>query len=641
MAKERERMSNENWKALWAEKEASMPINFGRYIGTEKEKDPGAESAAKTLQGIHTKLLNDINAKKRKEESKEIQDLEIFLTTIFFPKEGDNGDLTRNFLNLLIKGYEKVYDDKIQFADNNLTVEKKKLSKAEANTIAKKIKKNIEEENKYTKEALVTIQKHLNKINSILESRGLRNSNTGEIYTDQIEQICGQELKQAYEAYDKIVSLYGTILNSNKVDFNNLDKTPSTTKENISKEWGDIMSTMLISEEKIVNYTDIMGFKEGKAAGVYSKKVDYNMAVGRKKADLISTLRSFETFRLTLEKLFEVTPATYGNVLEYGIALIGELYEKSTDEKTIQRDIEKLIKKDTEGRLQKAYGKVTGQTPVSRGGSLNTIAIDAQLFFDGNDTAYNEDNERFEDISYINRNDEYGNISFATSALNRDINTGKDSFAKLDVTLTLPDTTIKAGDAAGKTFKISAKNWGAIDNPRNDLGTTSLLRAIDRTTSKVSENQEGLLNYLYAMQQPISGEQIPNGEILGIVQSRRSPGNEVLKEAHRVAKDSLLLDIAIGYSQGDYSADTLVIMDRKNKRVVVIDMIEEAANFLNGQASRLMVSGYDSGNIESAARLFRNLVRAKASYVARDRNYISLMKLFLEGQKATVKLNRN
>lgn len=594
-------MEKGRWYEMWKAKEADTPVNFGRYIGQVKGEDPGAISAAAVLNNTHTKIKNKIDSRKGHSD-KEIKDLEAFLNSIFFPKEGDNKDLTRAFIQTLLKGYEKVYNNKINMNSFEGEIRKEGVKKGKSQEIRRRINSRIKNDKSIYNAALKTIKKQIEDTEELLKV--VKDTNQTQI--DSIKAQCKSHLRNAYNAYDEIIDIYKALTQG--VD------TSDTAAADVDSEWNKLRSKMLIEQGKIANLQEI---------GIMDKQ--------KTKADLLNTLRQFEVFYETLMEMFYVSPNVYGDVFEYSLALLNQdLTEQISKEK---------IESWTMNQLE-AAGKefVKGKKIVERGGGEHLIAVDVQTIFTGEKTAFNKENDRNIDVSFIERNDGFENIELSTEVLNNStINTGEKKQSKVDVTLTAPDV---AGVAAGKKFNISAKNWGIIDNnDKHNLGVTSLLRGIDRTTSILSDKQESLLNYIYALQQPETGEVIPNGNQDGLPQTRRTLGENVLKIAHRVGRESLVLDIAMGLSQGKNAADTLIIMDRAGKRIVVIDLIKEMKKYLNGKPSDFYLDGYNEGNIESAAKTIRSKVRSGASYVARDRNYVSLMKLFLDTQKASVKLN--
>lgn len=598
-------MEKGKWYELWAAHEANVPMNFGKYIGKEKEQDPGAGIAKDILTDAHNDLLAKIK-KKNKHTDEEIKDLENFLTNLFFPSSnGGSNEVTQLFLKTLIKSYNTVYDDMITTENFGEDITKQKVTQKEATDILKtyqKIRSGNDKNKATTNKALKTIKQQIKDIGEIINSVDPKSLKTIQFLRTKIKPKIGK----MYSAYDEIVALYASQVKG-------VDTSNAATADPDS-EWNKIRSTMLINQDRIMDYQNL-GLIEVKDGNKNAK------------ADLQKTLQEFEAFYDTLNKMFCVTPSTYGNFFEYGLALVNQYGGVTSGE----------VEKWTSKKLKALKNEVIlGDKNVSRGGGSHFLAVDTHITFSGNETEYDEENDTHHDVGIIKRDDGFDNIKIRTDSFNTTINTGEEKSAKVDVMLTAPDA---AGKAAQKLFNVSAKNWNMIDS-FHDLSSTSLLRGIDRTLSTVSSKEEALLNYIYVLQHPVSGEQIPNGDSLGDVQTRRPIGTDALSLGHKLAKESLVVDIAMGLSQGNNMADTLIIMDRTRKKIVIINIVEELVKYLEDGDSSFYLVGYNGADLESAARTFRNEIREGASYVARDRNYVSLMKIYLDSKKASVKLTQ-
>lgn len=585
------------WYDDWKAKENDMPVNFGRYIGNEKGKDPGATNAQMVLNQAHRNLKSTLGSSKHNPE--ELQQLSNFLTAIFFGGDlGDNSSVTTRFLNTVIKAYSEVYNEEIQMAEGFGGDITKSTSFSTRQVLDKT--KVIEQNRKNTQNrCLNTIHKEIVEIETILRSIDIRQLKDATVK---------RKMQKIYDNYDTIVMLYGYQAGvsaelPNASDFDSL--------------WSNVKSKMLIKDGIIEDLISL-------------DKIQGGDGLKNTRTNLIKTLNEFETYCVTLKKLALVTPATYGNVFEFGLALVNKYTE-----------VMAMKAEDWSTKKLKQIGKefVTGGKTVSRGGGEHPIAVDVNKIFDDELTKYDSTNSFYKNMAVFKDGvTEIDNIKFSTDGLDGSLRTDEEKYAKVDVFLTAPDA---AGDIVkGKQFKVSAKNWNTIDSSHN-LGETTFLRGIDRTVRMVSDKEETLLNYIYVMQHPISGEQIPNRDFLSEPEERRPIATSALKEGHQLAKESLILDIAMGLSQKQYSADTLIIMDRQRKRVVVMDLIDEINKYMNSSKSALYLDGYDENEIESTARAFRSTIRKNVSYVGRDRNYISLMKLYLNSKKATVKLTSN
>lgn len=98
-------------------------------------------------------------------------------------------------------------------------------------------------------------------------------------------------------------------------------------------------------------------------------------------------------------------------------------------------------------------------------------------------------------------------------------------------------------------FRVSMKNWKNLED--KNFGHTSLLNAMGRsvTDSKVMEH------FLYST-------------------AAVKASSPQLNSAQKLARTSILLDILMGYSQKNNYADTLIILDRSQHRVLVYDLYD-------------------------------------------------------------------
>lgn len=254
----------------------------------------------------------------------------------------------------------------------------------------------------------------------------------------------------------------------------------------------------------------------------------------------------------------------YGNFLEYGLGLLSKDMDITAAE-TADSTLEYMQK-----------NIVVGNKQVDRGGGILNLKLDASLT-DGSskDIKTAETNDK-KAIQYT-----YENLTFTYDPSSTgDINTGTKKQGKVDVQLTLPDAM------GGETFRISAKNWKTIDE-LHDLGNTFLLDAIHRTTST-----EILTDYAFAMQ---------------------NPKQTYVDVADNLAKLCIYADVAMGYSQKEGYADTLVVNDRSNSRIHVINIPQAIIDAVDNNLNKLKVKGYDVSVIqreaESARQLAMNVYR--------------------------------
>lgn len=321
---------------------------------------------------------------------------------------------------------------------------------------------------------------------------------------------------------------------------------------------------------------------------------------GNKK--LLSQLRKFESFYETIRNTYCATPGVLGDVFEYGLALVSSDWEsmKNLTRKEAMKEIASAIKEN----------KVTGSTlqKRSRTGSLNfdiSSSYESITQLDATSRVNYDKNEikGKETIHIGNLDLEYSN----------EIDVGKDKMGKMDVLFSIPIV------AQGKQFRISAKNWSSIYNDKENLGSTSILAGITRTMGK-----KGSEYYIYTMQHPWG-----------------SAGDSIISESHEMARLSLILDIVMGYSQKQGYADTLVILDRKAKRIYVKDIVSLIQETINNSTlaknSPFIIRGYDEIDIEENARdLRRNVMHGLSKN--KSNTYKSLMVMYLNSIKAEIQL---
>lgn len=156
-------------------------------------------------------------------------------------------------------------------------------------------------------------------------------------------------------------------------------------------------------------------------------------------------------------------------------------------------------------------------------------------------------------------------------------------------------------------FRISAKNWQTLQD--RDFGETSVIFALLR-----SAGNDGAIDYIYAMQD--------------------ENNSNVVKNAHTLAKLSIIVDTLMGYSQKDNYADTLVINVRSEERVIVTS-ISSILNQINNDLDKIMnLSGYDGDTFHSNLITLRKAVEAQK--INRSSQYQNLSFKYLQATKVRV-----
>lgn len=181
-----------------------------------------------------------------------------------------------------------------------------------------------------------------------------------------------------------------------------------------------------------------------------------------------------------------------------------------------------------------------------------------------------------------------GNMSMKYTPLDMSgiISAGEPKQGKVDVKITLDDMPSGKGD---QTFKISAKNW-ATDflGKKYGFGSTAAL--------------QGMLRSI--------GNDLTEKFVFEL-QDRESKGTVIPKAinaGHKMARLALILDIVTGFSQGEHSADTIVINNRQAKCIKVFsaaDLIEKSLGNIEKNVedvNGLYLSGYDENGLNSLSR---------------------------------------
>ena len=319
--------------------------------------------------------------------------------------------------------------------------------------------------------------------------------------------------------------------------------------------------------------------------------------------DLIPQLREFENFYQNVRSTFCATPQMLGNVFEYALALASADWEQMK-EKTTKKALKEISSaiKDT---------KVTGDKTFSRNQNGLDMKIEiGELMGDNlgqlNATSYLKDNDTSSEVLCI---DNLELVYYNT------LDPGKDSFGKVDVMFSVPSV------AGGKLFRISAKNWSSIANSIERIGETSILAGIVRTMGT-----QGAYNYMFTMQHPWG-----------------SAGDSIISQSHEMAKLSIMFDVVMGYSQKSGFADTLVILDRQQKRIVVRDIFDLIRRTMEqgtlSSQSPLYINEYDPTYIEEHARMLRqNVMQSIHSGNGKSNAYKGLMAMYLNSIKVSVRM---
>lgn len=280
-----------------------------------------------------------------------------------------------------------------------------------------------------------------------------------------------------------------------------------------------------------------------------------------------------------------ITTTDYGSLFEYGLGIAAMVAEQAADNVT-DVIIDESFSKDA------VLKKVTGQQRT--GGeniiSLNTI-VGSKVNVDKNAS------KKDVNVSLVVGNKKEGGFTINTAIPKANASRP----GKMDVQFNFSD-----GDKT--PFRISAKNWLAS----RDFGESSLLSILQRT----APDGKSIQRYMYALGTP--------------------KGNS-LEKAHEFAKMAIVLDTLVGYSQKENWADTLVINDRKNGKIIVEHIPTLVDKYAKGDtSSKLSIIGYPEKTIRAYSKdLYENHIskakekdiqRYRAEMVAKLANHMTAAK---------------
>lgn len=246
----------------------------------------------------------------------------------------------------------------------------------------------------------------------------------------------------------------------------------------------------------------------------------------------------------------------------------GEVFEQALQ--TTSKGLEFLIQSSEEEILQAFKTKTAGSGIQQRG----TLSLKTE-------TSLN--------ITENEVKDESGNSNYQYNIVGKDgskftlSGTFSGKQGKMDVLYTMPN----GSSAAGKVFRISAKNWSTLNNTK-DFGETSMLNAILRTTGTIDSA------FAYGIQ-----ANYPN----------------TLRNARAFGRACLVVDILMGYSQINGYADTIVINDRTaGKPQIHVYSISNILNKVEGSIHldnylRVESGTYDDFKVDYSSHLDTQLLK--------------------------------
>lgn len=400
-----------------------------------------------------------------------------------------------------------------------------------------------------------------NYLNNIIYNQDNQHSDIASRLGSAAVEYLNQDLTNRFEAYDfeKNIAQMGSgnsglIPLNERVSFSHSKSIELNTIKHRIEQAKTQLESLNASDPNLINNFDktINGLQQLINVGnqLLTQAAEGVLPVKVSKSGIASLSVSDKSSNLIKELDELYSQLTFMAALPLTVQETGEIFERSLQVVGSGKQVEEL----TDEVLREGFRSSTaGSQVVSRGGLINVAGFKV-------DEIPNK-GKSSESISYQVTGDDGSEFKI----------TGVFSAkqGKMDVLFVMPDDP-------GTQFRISAKNWTAINSSR-DFGETDLLGALMRSAG---------LN-------PTLGYGIQVGMFR---RGRAHEGNNV----HQYAKVAILLDVLMGYSQESAYADTVVINDRANRKIRVFSMMD----ILNKALDNLdkYVLGYKPGAIKSGLR---------------------------------------
>lgn len=235
-------------------------------------------------------------------------------------------------------------------------------------------------------------------------------------------------------------------------------------------------------------------------------------------------------FRELMDKIdLGWSKVTYVEALPLPVRVTGEAFERMLQASSAfaSRKAEEIAEDEI---LEALKQKTAGSTGISRG----MLSMETKI--DGLEIKQSK-----------NSNDVYAVIEgkngskFSTSTI----------FSKKDMKMDVEYVLPLKGSEQTATFRISAKNWAAVDGNFRDFGETSMLAGILRTTGSLDK----------AIMYGLQAGYIPPDH-----------NKDISVNAQRFGDICVIVDILMGYSQKEGYADTIVVNNRKAQQIEVYSM---------------------------------------------------------------------
>ena len=304
---------------------------------------------------------------------------------------------------------------------------------------------------------------------------------------------------------------------------------------------------------------------------------------GHSRASIQQAYNTLKAFSAGFKSGKALNKTDMGNILEYAIGMLNEDLEFAA-EAEIQELIDSISK------------KVQGSTMTARSSHSDNF-INSRLSM--SDLASKAGSSLSKNID--------GTYTIGGIVLHHyaSINPGSKKYGKIDIDQ--------------NDLRISAKNWSDLTftnfrtnqkDVKRSIGSASIVDAISRTS-------DSLEDYIWNMQDPREG----------------AP-----QAGHMLAKLALYTDIAMGFGN-QKAANVLLINNRANKEVYVIDMTSEILKAINGDNSKFLLEGYNDGTISSTARRLMEAVQRLPKEADQSGIYNTTMLDYLHSIRASILYN--
>lgn len=279
------------------------------------------------------------------------------------------------------------------------------------------------------------------------------------------------------------------------------------------------------------------------------------------------------------------TPTDYGRVLEWAL-------------QAASADIKKLAEDGVEQITANALEKMMNVAGSSRTGSGTSLINLSNISLSGynNIKTTREKNSKSYTVTIPDGNG--SSIDIKVGPFNEQASVQ----GKMDV-----DFKLASKQGTQQSFRISAKNWSKLSG--RDFGETSVAYALLRQVGIELTNM-----YSYSM----GYEQ---GDFEG---------------AHKMAQQTLLLDILMGFAQENHYADTLVINDRASSKVIVRSMSDIIHKLLSKDDFKITQYDKVKSDIRAKHRIMWNAIVNSQGGTKKSENYTNLSAAYLNSVKVAL-----